>query len=120
MKGKALLATLSGACLSMPGAGGAGADEVPILSTRGHVYKHHYGCFYGPSSHYAAAVQTGVYDSCWRRRVIETQWGPEVLSKWICHNYTTYGSHFDWGYGRALAAIMQPFAGYAARPAFRA
>jgi hypothetical protein len=66
-------------------------------------YKRYVGRFFGPRSHYAAAVQTGVYDSCWRRRVITTEWGTEVLSKWICHNYTTYGSHFDWGYGTAPA-----------------
>jgi hypothetical protein len=66
-------------------------------------YKRYLGHFFGPRSHYARAVQTGVYDSCWRRRVIATKWGPEVLSKWICRNYTTYGSHFDWGYGSAPA-----------------
>ena len=31
-------------------------------------------------SHYAAAVQTGVYDSCWRYRVIMTRWGRDVRS----------------------------------------
>jgi hypothetical protein len=106
MTGKALSAAMLamlGTCLTWPGAGDAGADEGPISSTRGHVYRHHYGRFYGPRSHYAAAVQSGVYDSCWRRRVIETQWGPEVLSKWICHNYRTYGSDYDWGYGMAPA-----------------
>jgi hypothetical protein len=101
MVGKSLFATLLGVCLILPGAGAATADEAAISSARG--YKHHFGRFYGPRSHYAPAVQTGVYDSCWRRRVIETQWGPEVLSKWICHNYRTYGSDYDWGYGMAPA-----------------
>jgi hypothetical protein len=103
MTSKARFVMLLSACLAVPGAGGAGADEALIPSARGHMYRHHFGRFFGPRSHYAAAVQTGVYDSCWRRRVIDTQWGPEVLSKWICHNYTTYGSHFDWGYGTAPA-----------------
>jgi hypothetical protein len=101
MTGKAIFAMLLGACLTVPG--GAGADEARIPSARVHVYKHYFGRWFGPRSHYAAGVQTGVYDSCWRRRVIYTQWGPEVLSKWICHNYTTYGSHFDWDYGTAPA-----------------
>ena len=101
MTGKALSAMLLSAFLTAAGGGGARADEALTPSARSHVYKHHFGRFFGPRSHYAAAVQTGVYDSCWRRRVIDTQWGPEVLSKWICHNYTTYGSHFDWDYGTA-------------------
>ena len=95
-------AGLLGACLTWPGAESAGADEWSNSTTRHHVYRHHYGWF-GPRSHYAAAIQTGVYDSCWRRRVIETPWGPDVLSKWICHNYRTYGSDYDWGYGTAPA-----------------
>jgi hypothetical protein len=103
MTGKALFATLLGTCLIMPGARIAAADEAPITSARGYAHKHHFGRFFGPKSHYAAAVQTGVYDSCWRRRVVDTQWGPEVISKWICHNYRTYGSDYDWGYGTAPA-----------------
>jgi hypothetical protein len=66
-------------------------------------HRHHVGRWYGPKSHYAPAVQTGVYDSCWRRRVVAGPWGPEVLSKWICRNYFTYGSDYDWGYGSAPA-----------------
>jgi hypothetical protein len=100
MTGNAMFAVTLGACLTWPCYGNAGADEAPIWSRRDH---HHYGRFYGPKSHYAAAVQSGVYDSCWRRRVVETQWGPQVLSKWICHNYRTYGSDYDWGYGIAPA-----------------
>jgi hypothetical protein len=106
MTGKTLFAGIAAsmlcACLTWPGAGGAGADEWSISSTRRHVYRHQYGWF-GPRSHYASAIQTGVYGSCWRRRVIETKWGPDVLSKWICHNYRTYGSDYDWGYGTAPA-----------------
>jgi hypothetical protein len=103
---KALFAVLLAVNLTMPSSaeyawsGEFFPDHAP---SPGAHYKRHVGHFFGPRSHYARAVQTGVYDSCWRRRIIATEWGPEVLSKWICHNYTTYGSNFDWGYGRAPA-----------------
>ena len=29
--------------------------------------------------------------------------GSELLSKWICHDYFTYGFYYDWGYGSAPA-----------------
>jgi hypothetical protein len=35
--------------------------------------------------------------------MIAGPWGPEVLSKWICRDYFTYGSNYDWGYGSAPA-----------------
>jgi hypothetical protein len=105
MRGRVLFATLLGAYLLAFGGGARGGET--LIETRPsphrHLYVHHFGRFYGPRSHYASAAQTGVYDSCWRRRVIAAPWGPEVLSKWICRNYATYGSHFDWGYGRAPA-----------------
>lgn len=63
----------------------------------------HAGRLYGPRPGYAPAVQAGVYDSCWRYRVIATREGREVVRVWICGNYTTYGSDFDWGYGRSIA-----------------
>ena len=79
------------------------AQLEPLSAAGGTFHRRHIGRLYGPKSHYARAVQTGVYDSCWRRRVIAGPWGPEVLSKWICRDYFTYGSHYDWGYGRAPA-----------------
>ena len=79
--------------------GGAQADE----SRSGTFHRRHVGGWYGPKSHYAPFVQTGVYDSCWRRRVIAGPWGPEVLSKWICGNYLTYSRDYDYGYGSAPA-----------------
>ncbi len=57
---------------------------------------------YGPRSGYARVVQTGVYDSCWRYRVIATRDGRDVVRVWICGNYATYGSAFDWGYGSSI------------------
>ena len=105
MFNRALIATLLAVGLTM-GASWGCAWSAELFSDRPSAYGHHkryFGRFSGPRSHYAAAVQTGVYNSCWRRRVIVTEWGREVLSKWICHNYTTYGSHFDWGYGTAPA-----------------
>jgi hypothetical protein len=105
--GKTFGTALLVASVTMLGAGSAArSDEGPLevpLRPHSHVHKRYVERFFGPRSHYARAVQTGVYDSCWRRRVIFTRWGPEVLSKWICRDYTTYGSHFDWGYGRAPA-----------------
>jgi hypothetical protein len=84
--------------------GVARGDELePLSARRIAVHKRYFGRFLGPRSHYASATQTGVYDSCWRRRVIAGPWGPEVLSKWICRDYFTYGSYYDWGYGRAPA-----------------
>jgi hypothetical protein len=93
--------------LAVPDAkGGARADESqlePLAAPVRAVHRRHFGHFYGPRSHYARALQTGVYDSCWRRRMVAGPWGPEVLSKWICRNYFTYGSYFDWGYGTSPA-----------------
>lgn len=96
MVGKFLVAFVA-ATLALPAAGSHawGGD---LQLTRGHS-----GRLYGPRSHYAAAVQTGVYNSCWRRRVIVTRWGREVTPVWICRDYTTYGSDFDWGYGHSVA-----------------
>jgi hypothetical protein len=100
MLNKPLFAALMAISLTMPGSGGHAWSGELLLSPH---HKRYLGHFFGPRSHYAAAAQTGVYDSCWRRRIIATEWGPDVVSKWICHNYITYGSHFDWGYGRAPA-----------------
>jgi hypothetical protein len=107
MVGKILVASVA-ATLALPAAGSRawGGDlqleAKPAWSlarqTRGHS-----GRLYGPRSHYAAAVQTGVYDSCWRHRVIVTRWARDVLPVWICGNYSTYGSNFDWGYGSSIA-----------------
>jgi hypothetical protein len=106
MVGKIFVVCFIVACTAIPDGGGrAWGDEAQLESlpgSRAHLHKH-LGRFYGPRSHYARALQTGVYDSCWRRRVIETRWGPEVLQKWICRDYFTYGSHYDWGYGSAPA-----------------
>jgi hypothetical protein len=101
MVNKALLAALMATSVTMPCSEGHAWNDHPPSPDR-HL-KRYVGHFSGLRSHYASALQTGVYDSCWRRRLIDTEWGPELLSKWICHNYTTYGSHFDWGYGRAAA-----------------
>jgi hypothetical protein len=84
--------------------GGAQADESrlePLPARSGTFHRRHVGRWYGPKSHYAPFVQTGIYDSCWRRRVIAGPWGPEVLSKWICGDYLTYSRDYDWGYGSA-------------------
>jgi hypothetical protein len=86
--------------------GGAQADESrlePLPARSGTFHRRHVGRWYGPKSHYAPFVQTGIYDSCWRRRVIAGPWGPEVLSKWICGNYLIYSRDYDWGYGSAPA-----------------
>jgi hypothetical protein len=96
--------TLGLAVLDIGRSAGAGESQLePLPARSGTFHRRHIGRFYGPKSHYAPAVQTGVYDSCWRRRMIPGPWGPEVLSKWICRNYFTYGSYYDWGYGSAPA-----------------
>jgi hypothetical protein len=92
------------AVLDVGGSARADESQFETLPARsGTFHRRHIGRLYGPKSHYAPAVQTGVYDSCWRRRVIAGRWGPEVLSKWICRDYFTYGSYYDWGYGSAPA-----------------
>ena len=87
--------------------GGAQADE-----SSGTFHRRNVGRWYGPKSRYAPFVQTGVYDSCWRRRVIAGPWGPEVLSKWICGNYLTYARDYDWGYGSAPADRLPGYSGW--------
>jgi hypothetical protein len=87
--------------------GGAQADE-----SSGTFHRRNVGRWYGPKSRYAPFVQTGVYDSCWRRRVIAGPWGPEVLSKWICGNYLTYTRDYDWGYGSAPADRLPGYPGW--------
>ena len=106
MVGKILVASVA-ATLALPAAGSRAwggdlqLDAKPWSLAR---QKHgHSDRLYGPRSHYAAAVQTGVYDSCWRHRVIATRRGRDVVPVWICGNYTTYGSNFDWGYGSSFA-----------------
>jgi len=39
-------------------------------------------------------------------------WGPEVVSKWICRDYSTLGSPYDWGYGRAPADRLPGYPGW--------
>jgi hypothetical protein len=107
MVGKILVASLA-ATLALPAAGShAWGDDsrLEAIPTRSLAWQKrgHSGRLYGPRSHYAAAVQTGVYDSCWRHRVKVTRWGRDVLPVWICGNHTTYGSDFDWGYGHSVA-----------------
>jgi hypothetical protein len=66
--------------LAVPDIGGSargGESQLEPLAA-GTFHRRHIGRLYGPKSHYARAVQTGVYDSCWRRRVIAGPWGPEV------------------------------------------
>jgi hypothetical protein len=107
MVGKILVASVA-ATLALPVAGShAWGGDLQLESkpawnlTR--QTRDHSGRLHGPRGHYAAAVQTGVYDSCWRHRVIPTRWGREVTRVWICRDYTTYGSDFDWGYGHSVA-----------------
>jgi hypothetical protein len=85
--------------------GGAQADESGLepLPARRYV-----GRWYGPKSHYAPFVQTGPYDSCWRRRVVAGPWGPDVLHKWICGNILTYGRDYDYDYGYGSAPDRWP------------
>jgi hypothetical protein len=108
MVGKILVASFAATvALSADGSrawgGAAQLETIPTWSLAWQKRGHHIGRLYGPRSHYAAAVQTGVYDSCWRHRVIATRWGREVTPVWICRDYTTYGSDFDWGYGHSVA-----------------
>ena len=81
--------------------GVAQADE----SRSGTFPRRDVGRWYGPQSRYVPFVQTGPYDSCWRRRVVAGPWGPEVQSKWICGNILTYSRDYggDYGYGSAPA-----------------
>jgi hypothetical protein len=106
MVGKVLVASVAATlALSTAGShawgGAAQWEATPARSLAWQTRRHHSG--YGPKSHYAAATQTGVYDSCWRHRVIITRWGRDVLHVWICGDHTTYGSAFDWGYGSPIA-----------------
>ena len=108
MVGKIIVASVA-ATLALPASGSLAwgdavqLEAVPARSIAWQKRGHHSGRLYGPRGHYAAAVQTGVYDSCWRQRVIMTRWGRDVLHVWICGNHTTYGSNYDWGYGTAFA-----------------
>ena len=102
--------------LAVPDIGGsARADESqlePLSAKGGTFHRRHVGRWYGPKSHYAPFVQTGVYDSCWRRRVIAGPWGPEVLSKWICGDILTYSRDYDYGYGSAPADRLPGYPGW--------
>ena len=93
----------------------AQADESrlePLPPRSGTFHRRYVGRWYGPKSHYVPFVQTGVFDSCWRRRVIAGPWGPEVQSKWICGNILTYSRDYDYGYGSAPADRLPGYPGW--------
>ena len=95
--------------------GSARADESqwePLSAKGGTFHRRHIGRWYGPKSPYVPVVQTRLFDSCWRRRVIAGPWGPEVLSKWICGDILTYSRDYDYGYGRAPADRLPGYPGW--------
>jgi hypothetical protein len=108
MVGKVLVASVV-ATLALSSAGsdawGIGAQwaATPTRSFAGQMRRQHFGRLHGLRRHYAAATQTGVYDSCWRHRAIAARWGRNVVPVWICGDYATYGFAFDWGYGNSIA-----------------